>query len=267
MYQLLLHPPPHGRSRAGARASWAHVIDAVMEEQRGKLLAALKEAAEETAQEGDTAAAWDEQALPQAHHLAVGSAPAATAAGLAPIGEGNAGGRREPSLGSWLRRVSLAAANAPDMEAAAAAAIASVAEEAASLQQERQVGEPAGQQQGEAAQSASPAALPQQGSGPSAARLLSRASMLSRGGSSFGSAAGMSLVLFPDTTEGRLAQARRLWVVADRLACRQPEVAIPTTAASDPSCPTPCPCRPAAGVLLLLHVSVGGARGAAGGAA
>lgn len=132
--------------------------------------------------------------------------------------------QREATLAGWLRRVSsgrIGGGSSGDIAAGAAAAIATVAKDEAP-QQVSTNGE-AGSRCSSPVKSASLAAaasqrrglaeVPTAGGGGmgqhSAPPLLSRVSMLRQGaGVSFNTGGGMSLALFPDTTQGRLAQAR-----------------------------------------------------------
>lgn len=220
-------PPPACRSRAGARSSWANIIDSVLEEQRSQL-DTMVQGMEGQVLAGEPAAPATQLQQAEAPAGAAGSGQGASsavaAAGVAVVREDSKDYQREATLAGWLRRVSsgrIGGGSSGDIAAGAAAAIATVAKDEAP-QQVSTNGE-AGSRCSSPVKSASLAAaasqrrglaeVPTAGGGGmgqhSAPPLLSRVSMLRQGaGVSFNTGGGMSLALFPDTTQGRLAQAR-----------------------------------------------------------
>lgn len=227
-----------GRARGRARSSWANVIDAVLEQQRSQLAAAGQEPPAGPAAES----------CPPAFGFVVPPAP---------VGKGDA--RREASLAGWLRRrvsgsFGRSGSRASSIDAAIESAIDALAQEKAPLGPQPAA---ASQPDGGAAAAAAPAgeakahphssplrvaslaASASQSRGLAAAaggivepaasppqQPLSRVDLL-RSGLSFNSAGGsMTLTLFPDTTQGRMAQASREWAVVVVgvcvIACRGP---------------------------------------------
>lgn len=275
----LLGPAPvvPGRARGRARSSWANVIDAVLEQQRSQL-AGLEAAPGPAAAESCPPALGF--AAPPAHAL-----------------KGSA--RREASLAGWLRRrvsgsFGRSGSAASSIDAAIESAIDAVIQEKAALPPPpltagsdsdggaaaAAASLPSGgakaHMHSSPLRAASLAASISQGRGLAAAagggrepaapppkQALSRVDLL-RSGFSFNSAgSSMALALFPETTQGRMAQASCGVVRAGQVIARREFVwrfghwecgAYPAASVAGmltfPSLPCPTP----AASLLLLHV-------------